>query len=292
MPDFLSLPAELRLKVYHYLIPSDQILIFSPAHVTRSSGYAIPPSYNLLPKSLAIATNLFLVSRHVYREVANVLYHENTFRFHIHHAPARIHGCCLYVQHYEPRLAMSFPMLNPSAATRIKKMDLEIDGSLQDFRIYQHIKAWLSAIVHVLTERENHLAQLKVTLMDNEYIYGRSWQLRWSRAKPVKEQNVLHANGQYCLEPLAKLRGIKSVVIDGNFEGDFGAKLIGVVQSEDTKELPLAAYNGSVVFRRRKGRQRRLRQIVSQKKWWNPTYEWDEGAKAVQEDEIFQNGEL
>jgi hypothetical protein len=297
MLDFLSLPAEIRLQIYHSLIPHHCIISFTPSHVTTSDGYAIPPAYNARLQNdpspiyysdtgltdLSISTNLFLVNRQISQEVVDILYHQNTFRFVISHAPARVHGCRLRIQHYVPNSARQFPMLKPLVARHMKSMHLYVSGDIQDRRINQNIAKWLIHIASNLTEARNQLEHLRITLVDSkygayDYIRRRtSAQIEGAqRTKPIQK-------GQYVLEPLVKLRGLKNVVIQGEFRDGFATKLARLMESQDVP-LPMVEYQDKIVWRRRYGQKKRSKLVLPEKEWFEPVYDWNAVQEVVKED--------
>jgi hypothetical protein len=293
MPHFFSLPAEIRLEVYRNLIPNGRLITFKPSHVTRSEGYAIPPAYNARvehplryvsiagPTNLFISTNLFLVNRQIYQEAINILYHENTFRFTISHAPARIHGCCIRVQAYEPNLAQEFPMLKPSAAGRIKNMDLWITGNVQDRRTNKDLRKWLTQVASNLTEGGSQLEQLRITLTNTNYDRYRG-PLRFGLVPGMDRKEPIR-QGQYVLEPLMQIRGIKNVVIEGEFLDCFPTKLARVMGSQDLS-LPVMQYEDKVVWRRRSGQKKKSKRTIPGRMWFDPVYDWSAIHEAVEVD--------
>jgi hypothetical protein len=297
MVDFLSLPAEVRLEIYRYLIPHDRFITFRPSHVLRSNGYAVPPAYNAklddnpspmynmlpVPRKLSVSTNLFLVNRQIFQEASDILYHENTFRFVITHAPARIHGCCLRVEAYEPNLAREFPMLQPSVAGRIRRMDLYVAGDLETRLTNRNLNKWLTKVASNLTEEGNQLEYLKVTLLNSKFdrsaYSGRNSGVQIAdadRKNPIRK-------GQYVLEPLVELRQTKNVVIEGEFLDCFPSKLARVMESRDIT-LPIVEYEDKIVWKRRHGQKKKSKSTIPGKEWFEPAYDWSAVPEAVEKE--------
>jgi hypothetical protein len=297
MLDFFSLPIELRLEIYRFLIPSDRTIAFTPSHVPRGDDYRTPPAYNAkveddksfffnsnpTPVKLFISTNLFLVNRQIYREASDILYHENIFRFTITHAPARMYGCCIRVGPYEPNLGRKFPMLQPSAASRIKRMDLCVSGDLQDRRVVIHRRKWLTTVASNLTEAGNQLERLKVTLTNSNrkalgFVPNRMFV---PMVYPVTKAPI--EEGRYVLEPLVKVQGVKNVVIEGEFRDCFPIKLARVMESRDIS-LPEVKYEDKIVWRRRYGQKKKFKRALPGRAWFEPIYDWNVVQEAVKED--------
>jgi hypothetical protein len=184
---------------------------------------------------------------------------------------------------YVPNLAREFPMLEPLVAGRIKRMHLCISGDVQDRRINRDVRKWLTAVASNLTEAGNRLQQLKITLINskfNELEYIR--RLTGGKfagaeiTKPIQK-------GQYVLEPLVKLRGIKKVVIEGEFRDCFTTKLARLMESRDTP-LPMVEYEDKIIRRRRYGQKKRSKLVLPGREWFEPVYDWSTVQEVVEED--------
>jgi hypothetical protein len=163
-------------------------------------------------------------------------------------------------------------MLRPSVASRIKRMELCVCGVLQDQRINKDLRKWLTKVASNLIEAEPQLAQLSVKLINynyDRYGYmrrGTSGQFAGAETTPIQK-------GQYVLEPLINIRGVESVVIEGEFRDCFPTKLARVMKSRDIL-LPVVEYDDKIVWRRRYGQKRKSKLALPGKKWFEPAYDW------------------
>jgi hypothetical protein len=221
-----------------------------------------------------------LANQQISKEAKHILYHENTFRFFITHAPALVHGCCVRVRAYVPNLVREFPMLKLPVTGRIKRMELCISGNLEDRRINRDLRRWLTTVASKLTKAGTQLELLKVTLTNSkgdEYNYSR-WRTMCQVADP--ERAIPIQKGQHVLEPLMKFRRAKNVVIEGEFSDSFPTMLTRVMETRDIPP-PTAEYEDKIVWRRRYGQKIKSKFTLLGKNWFQPDYDWSAVQLAV-----------
>lgn len=92
------------------------------------------------------------------------------------------------------------------------------------------------------------------------------------------------AREQFCLEPLAALRGITNVEIRGDVERWFADALATVMRSPaGEEELTRAEYPTVTIQKRVPGRKSKMRVVRSKKEYWMPDFDWGRFRTATQE---------
>jgi hypothetical protein len=92
------------------------------------------------------------------------------------------------------------------------------------------------------------------------------------------------AREQFCLEPLATLRGITNVEIRGDIERWFADALVTVICSPaGEEELTRAEYPTVTIQKRAPGRKSKIPVVRSKKEYWMPDFDWSRFRTVTQE---------
>ena len=253
---FLFLPFELRLQIYRLIIPTNQAIEFVPYPNHRNP--------TMFPRWLPVTAGPLYLNKQLHDEAAAVLYGENTFTFHFSWTLWTI----------DP-MSVNTLRISPYVTKYLKKCKISIQHELQRRPVYKRIQSWLANIVKIFGPQHT-LNQLCIELRTG----------RWHMSYPSDDDAHPHpvfsefsiqnlSNIEYCLEPLAKLYGIRKVDICGHVHESFAAKLGAVISAERKREIPLMEYEEKTFMWKP---QRRKRRLVTRKKrkWYEPSLNWDE----------------
>jgi hypothetical protein len=165
-------------------------------------------------------------------------------------------------------------------AKYLKNCKIYIRDELRYSHVYKRVRSWLAKIVEIFGPQHT-LKHLRIELwtggwnMDFNSVRHpqRYYPPTFTETLPQFIQKISYI--QYCLEPLAKLYGIRRVDICGHVREDFSAKLGDAMSAKQKREIPLMKYGEETIMRKPRGRKRR-RVTQSLRKWNSPSLNWDE----------------
>lgn len=168
-------------------------------------------------------------------------------------------------------------MLPPEVAKKIRRLELRIVVDPQCPKSYKAMQGWLEVVVSNLSAHQLRSLNIELGLFNRRGV-PQGWVQqhvhRWQAQRRIPPRN--EKNGEYCLEPLARLRGIGSVNVQSGATEVFAQKLAAVMMSQDETALPVKKYEEKVVLRKARGKMRRQWKTYSLKNWWDSTYDWGE----------------
>ncbi|PVI04536.1 hypothetical protein DM02DRAFT_651484 [Periconia macrospinosa] len=303
---FLHLPAELRIQIYHYVLPSDCIIFFgrhSSNIIVNYRPLMGPPEIDVLPaiskncrlrhlQYYNFQFNICLASKVISKEAYAILYGENIFRFEIQRRFNR------YRCNTPPGLLDPFDFPSRQRVFGyLQNIVLVID--FDHTRNYANggarTRARLEKFVKILEkfecDRGNkcHLRNLSIRYLDslNTNAHHEPYD---SPPRSNTLRSLALTNDRFCIErwdaklmfvaePLARLKGVEHVECVG-FDPWFGSCLEMCVKSEggDVKEIDWPVRQ----IRRRKNksglRGRKSIAEISKRQWWQPKLDWREFA--------------
>ncbi|OCK78736.1 hypothetical protein K432DRAFT_383661 [Lepidopterella palustris CBS 459.81] len=270
---FLQLPPELRIQILQLLLPHNTTIPVLSTLELHSSRFRCTPSNAYVP-TIRISPSTLLINRQLHSEASDILYAQNRFLFHLTRPALSISRTSLCVSTLEH--------LTPRSLQSITKCEIRIQETLSDRTVYKRVGAKLKELVKRLGP-EHCLRDLKIYLEHGEFVarsfWGcdSNWQM-WGRefvASTTSDQED-RVRFQYCLEPLAALRGVAKVEIAGHVEDSFAGRLAAVMRADRNNggELQDVPYETKIVQRKR-GRVGKPEIVVKRRKFTDPTIDWD-----------------
>ncbi|OCL09359.1 hypothetical protein AOQ84DRAFT_23277 [Glonium stellatum] len=276
---FNSVPAELRLQIYYLLLPHHITIQFEP----QLDNYAHPSTQTLWhyvqinpPQSkLNICTSLLLVNKFLREEAYGVLYGSNTFQFHV----TRIcHGRWSTPQYTNLN---TLSILDTYITRRIQRCQIFVRLRINSAMEYRRAKRLLENIVEEFGP-EHRLKDLQVYLERGMYTrrcqYSRSnnGQLITTCVRQFERENDAKW-AQYCLEPMAGLRGVERAQVHGDVDASFAENLSSVMMRKaGAPAMKKVVYGKSITKRRKPGRIKKTISMRSNKKFWFPEFNWED----------------
>ncbi|KAK7517585.1 hypothetical protein IWZ03DRAFT_414442 [Phyllosticta citriasiana] len=247
----LNLPSEIRLVVYSYLLPRNTEISIHP--ITRKSSKGTPvPGHFWEPGVRAVGglwLSILLVCRLTHDEAADILYGSN--RFHFSMTSRERMWYSLNPQSLNKPYARGLPIntlriIPSSALHRMRSVSIRIEEDISRPDTYRRVQTWLAEAVSRFVggagappvcssltpqPQQHRLQELTTTLVCGEFSYGNFavfnsgevyWEFRPAAPGPASAAACLY---QFVLEPLAQLRGIKNVDIQGHVNPAFAQRL-------------------------------------------------------------------
>ncbi|KAF2180602.1 hypothetical protein K469DRAFT_692793 [Zopfia rhizophila CBS 207.26] len=268
---FLHLPAELRLRIYHFVLPHSLQISFDRGIYT---WYRPRLPWRVRAKDdegkccfgVDATTSLFRVNKFVSNEAKAVLYGENEFLFDIDGQGGSPHW---------PIMRKIFgPLGEPDrldVLRNLRKVELVLRLSRADRWAHRRHCARLQHFAEALGGKDGAdsgmLKHLKVRFDSQvRYVCG-------CRAKTIYVKSTKY---MYALESLTHLRGIEKAEVLG--VDDWFAKCLEKAITGTGGEVQEIDYPYLVVKRKANGGQRKKRVTQTTRAWYQPKLNWDEFA--------------
>jgi hypothetical protein len=259
---FLRLPAEIRLCIYQYLVPTNKTITFtgtptwvsarfkphkSPSHTGPRRCYVQPTQHEL-----EICLPFFCVNHMIYNELMDILYGENKFVFQL------------------GTIVQGRPWLYTWEKAWINSFSLPFGGDVSALRWFKQCELVLlfSDPANLGGELRKFVDEFASAFVDSRYPY----RLRKLTVSSPRVVGGLPERVQYMLEPLAKLRGLESVVIP-TVDEPYSRKLESVMMGSKKRKLSVLEY-GERVYRRRKYTGGRTIITRTLKRYFDPEFDW------------------
>ncbi|KAK7535187.1 uncharacterized protein J3D65DRAFT_444128 [Phyllosticta citribraziliensis] len=247
----LNLPSEIRLLIYSHLLPRNTDIFIHP--ITRKSNKGAPvPGHFWEPGIRAVGglwLSILLVCRLTHDEAADILYGTN--RFHFSMTSRERMWYSFNPQSLNKPYARGLPIntlrIFPSSALRrMRSVSIRIEEDIRRPDSYHRVQTWLAEAVSGFDDgagappgdsppspqqQQHGLQEFTATLICGEFSYGSFvllntgdlyWEFRPAAPGPASVAACLY---QFVLEPLAQLRGIKKVEIQGHVTPAFAQRL-------------------------------------------------------------------
>ncbi|KAF2499028.1 hypothetical protein BU16DRAFT_523630 [Lophium mytilinum] len=279
-----DLPTELRLKILRYVLPHHRVIEVGPRTIkpyfARSAGTpscVIRLRLTQLPSDLNTSRNILAVCKSFRAEAGDILYGENTFRFVVSRDMLGANN-----------IENPFAWVPDGVLAQMRKCEILISEVLERPAVYRRVRRWLERLVQRMGEGYA-LQRLKVELLKGRLVPWRhAFNMQgWAVQRFRPSARVEGSNGfQFVLEPLARLREVREVRIQGHVDEGFKAMMEEVMGVERTWDgLTARVYPEKVVLRKKKAGVKKTYQMMSTKKFWQPEFDWG----VVGDDEIMSS---
>ncbi|KAF2804156.1 uncharacterized protein BDZ99DRAFT_153677 [Mytilinidion resinicola] len=279
-----DLPTELRLKIFRYVLPHHCVIEIGPrtlkpylARSPRTPSCMIRMRLTQLPTDLNASRNILAVCKSFRAEAGDILYGENTFRFVVSRDMLGANN-----------IENPFTWVPDGVLSQMRKCEILISEVLERPAVYRRVRRWLERMVQRMGE-DYALQRLKVELLKGRLVpWGHAFNMRGGTVQRFRPSaRVEGSNGyQFVLEPLARLREVRDVRIQGHVDEGFKGMIQEVMGMERTWDgLNARVYPEKVVLRKKKAGVKKTYQKMSTKKFWQPEYDWG----VVGEDEIMSS---
>ncbi|KAK8245200.1 hypothetical protein HDK77DRAFT_427092 [Phyllosticta capitalensis] len=313
----LNLPSEVRLLIYSHLLPRNKDISFHP--ITRKSSKGTPvPGYIWEPGIRGVGglwLSILLVCRLTHDEAADILYGSN--RFHFTMTSRERLWNSIHPESLNKPFARGLPIntlrvFPSSALLRMRSVSIRVEEDISRPDSYRRVQTWLADAVSrfigeaeeappgcpPLAQQQHRLQDLMVTLISGEFAYRHFapfadvyWEFNPAASSPAA------CSHQFVLEPLAQLRGIKSVEIHGHVLPAFAQRLSDIMMITDsTRESSMMTheydehqigdreptplhYDVKRLKKRRCGSGEVTPPVRTTRKFYEPVFDW--GANAV-----------
>jgi hypothetical protein len=259
----VQLPTELRLQIYQHLIPTNRTINFrgganrlsrrmnelETSKPEDSRGYFVVPAQ----RELEICLSLFYANRMVYNELMDILYGENKFVFHLGEMLIENRHFRTYSTTWGNPFGLAFGG-GVSAVRWLKQCDIVVHFSYGD-KMDDKLRRYMDGFATAFLDAQYPCRLRKLSVLFSGSTMGR-----------------LIGKGHYMLEPLARLRGLESVVID-TMDESFSRKLQSVMMGGKERELRLLEY-GKQVYKRKKVKGGKMTVTRSMRKYYDPIFDW------------------
>ncbi|KAF2264095.1 hypothetical protein CC78DRAFT_533535 [Lojkania enalia] len=281
---FLDLASELRVEVYHYLIPHDLVISFDiigenrDGPVWRVLAQSREPSFRRLPFFPKSEISLFRVNKLVSSEALAILYGENTFQFCVDglsHSPKSLQS----PQIFGPLgRDISLPLLR-----NLRSIEIVVSISTPGHWATKRHRSRLELFVNVLkahADDENQkslLKHLKVRFDGRSKSRGANGSTKFWYGPEFRNKHEYI----FGLESLAALRGIEEVEVDGL--PDWYARCLELCINGTGGDILPLDYPDILVKRKvdskvQGGRPRFKKAWQTTRVWYQPTLNWEEFA--------------
>ncbi|KAF2085535.1 hypothetical protein K490DRAFT_67690 [Saccharata proteae CBS 121410] len=271
---FLSLPLEVRLQIYDYLLFRDRDIYFEPGTAKAPAGNIIA-SYHRSPGQFDLGKtwlDIMLVSKSVHNETADVLYGANRFHF----VMTSVWVDSPVKQNQFPVNTFSF--MEKTVVPRLRKCSIEILADTATAVPYHRVQSWLQDAVNTFGDA-NQLRELEITLLSGHFESTSILPLSWPGTNSWQLKFVLRPTDaaqhyQFVLEPLHCLH-VETISISGHVSGWFREQLEGRIRQKTKRNLPANEYGERVDTKRRRGSVRTKTEVTtSLRKFHEPKLNW------------------
>lgn len=302
---FLGLPAELRLRIYEYLLPSGCIFFVAPVTADVAPWNRRLVAITKIGASSDCtqqcgAASLLSLNKQIHAEIYPILYGENFFYFLLtaertfstSFALAAEDRVEAWTRCFRVRHSGLWP-LTPDTVGYVKRATLLITPSSRkswpDFDgCSRRIEAAVTALAAHRELRSLSIVflpqplggRLKPRCSDGLFEHSLDLQPFYHGGVHSISQLVRPADvRQYMLEGFVRLHGFKNVSISGAVAPSFAEKLREILVGDKPATLELSPLYGvteTVVARRKDGGTKRRKVKKPVMKYWEPKYVWDD----------------